>query len=119
MFPKLNDFNDIVAKVGPSIWWKLCKFKPELLSKCRNIVKLCIGEHEINRSKYRYNAINYSNSCLICSSYENESIEHMLFRCETLQDSRQIALSNLLNSMPQPMVNDFNRMDIRQKCNSY
>ena len=53
--------------------------------------------------------------CQICSSYETETIEHVLFMCETLSNVRTQYLDELRHVMPTAMWKDFHEMTTKLK----
>ena len=52
---------------------------------------------------WRYKYVTNSSKrslCFNCSMFVNDSIEHMLFECDTLQDTREILWNDVINACP-------------------
>lgn len=115
MYKKLYIFNRAIHKYEPIVWWKLCKWKPEMLCKCKLIVRLTIGEHGLNTARGRFMNEEKSNLCNLCNLYESETIEHFLFWCPANKNIRAQYEKIILESMPLAMKTEYLALEHKDK----
>lgn len=95
-------------------WWVACKGKPFLIKKCRVLILLVIGEHNLGCAKGRH--IWRTRLCQLCDSGAEETVPHFLLECSGLLEIRATLLSDVLREMPQGMVDSFNVMNYSNKA---
>ncbi len=83
-------------------WWNVCKGRPRLVSKCRTLVALILGEHNLGCGKGRF--VHHSKMCQLCSGYVYESLHHCLIDCTGLSDCRRTLMDTLIDTMPPAMT---------------
>lgn len=89
-------------------WWRICKERPFLVRKCKILVSLIIGSHNLGCGKGRH--VHKTKLCQICDSFVEETISHFLLECPSLDTTRVALYSELCKEMPHGMLNSFNLM---------
>ncbi|CAH1789488.1 unnamed protein product, partial [Owenia fusiformis] len=80
----------------PCIWWLLAKMKPENLPVCKIMMRLSTDCHELRVKNSGLNCI-----CVLCNTFEVETIEHFLSSCEAYFDEHA-RLTSIINKYGNP-----------------
>lgn len=96
-----------------SIWWQLCKRNYRIKKMCSLMINMMTGNHSLNCARGKYGA--NTSLCQLCDSYQTETLNHMLFVCDGLSETRSELLTKLVDAMPQPMACAFRQMQIAEK----
>ena len=71
------------------------------MHKCVAIVPLLLQVHQLNSTRYRYNNNDIKSPlCDKCDLYEVKSVDHLLFWCTSISDTRDTLWSNVLENCP-------------------
>ena len=101
-----------------SSWWIYVQQFPCEMKKCVTIIKLMIGVHKLNSVLYKHKTCNLPNSlCNLCTSYEEESVSHLLFRCSNFHQKRKKLWKDVEETCPsQILLDTINSMNDNNKC---
>lgn len=102
MYKKLSNLMMYVPEPFLVQWWHVCKSRPDLTKKCKAIISLIVGEHNLGCGKGKFT--NNSKLCQLCDYYVEESIPHFLLECPGLKSTRTLLLSRVWEAMPPAMV---------------
>ena len=107
MYSRLNGFlkHPGTSCTKVSCWWLACRSLPQLAKKCRTLIAILIGEHNLGSSKGRF--VRNSSVCQLCCMYVQETIHHFLLECDSMTTLRRPLLNNVLSTMPPAMVECF------------
>ena len=87
-------------------WWQYVDKSPNNLYKCVSIVRLLMGCHRLNTCLYRYGQNEIASPlCNECSFYEEETVDHMLFRCSSLSHLRRDLWNKVMLMSPSEVLN--------------
>ena len=101
-YKKLTNFMVLVPETFLCQWWVVCKSRPDLTRKCKVVIAIITGEHNLGCGKGRFS--NNSKLCQLCDSYVEETIAHFLLECKGVQACRATLLSQVWDVMPPVMV---------------
>jgi len=94
-------------------WWYVCKGCQLWLKKCKILMSLLLGMHNLGCCIGRH--VHKTRTCQLCDSYVEETIPHFLLECNALHKSRIELFALLFNVMPPAMIDSFRNMTPRRK----
>ena len=78
------------------------------LAKCFVIIRLLFGHHKLNSCLYRNKAEDvHTPICQMCDLYENETVEHLLFRCKKYDELRVTLWNEVLYHCPSESMYEY------------
>ena len=107
LYRRLALYCDVIKERKIIIWWEFVRRCSGTFKRVSTVVALLCGTQPRG---YGANFGHYAR-CQICTSYEMETILHVLFDCETLSEMRERVYGPLLNSMPIRMRQEYEAMD--------
>ena len=111
IYRRLNVYNDVVKTRNVNVWWNFVKHNAGAFKRASSVLALLCGSQPKGMGK-NFNPVP---RCQICASYALEDFEHTLFSCETLQNTRQRLVNDLIEVMPMGMRCEYTRMDHKTK----
>ncbi len=110
MYKKLPLFSSVVASCNQRwVWWVIGRRCPDLSRATRAMLKLlCLG---VNTGQFGGHRL-----CSLCTSFKPETVEHLLFECDSFSASRQCLWDKVLGCMPEAMKQQVTVMPNEQKC---
>ena len=85
-------------------WWKHAKYVPTHVRYCRIVINLLLNTYRLGRE-----------NCKLCLTSQRNSIEHILFVCPKLQETREVQLQKVRDCNPKCLVNEINDMCIPER----
>ena len=105
LYISLNNLKlDVHLSHNMLCWWKLAYRRQALTKHCKTIVKALLNV-------YRYG----TERCHICQDYDRNSVEHIMFTCSSLHNTRVDKWRNVIRDCPPQMINEFNCMTEHQR----
>ena len=106
-FKSLNVLNKEIISMQILPWWTHALYNPRAIWKVKVIVRLLLDVNKVNRCTFKYNNESNTARCRKCNSQDAESVQHVLFDCQStraLRESlwtkvRNVALPNLISSI--------------------
>ena len=77
-----------------------------------------LGVHKMNSVLYKHKTCSIPSSlCYLCTSYEEETVSHLLFRCSFFQQNRKMLWKDVEEMCPsQLLLGTINSMNDNNKC---
>ena len=117
LFVKLSEIRQMIDCKNVLSWWQYAQHNTEDMNKCKLILKLFLGVHNLKCNAVKYTGENQSQLCTNCSDYKYETIEHVLFECEGNSVLRGHLWNNILESCPSAsMVYEMTSMSTKARC---
>ena len=116
-FPSLSVCKDM-SFIKMSCWWIYVQQFPYEMKKCVTIMKLMLGVHKLNCVLYKHKTCSIPSSlCNLCTSYEEETVSHLLFRCSYFQQTRKMLRKDVEEMCPsQILLGTINSMNDKNSC---
>ena len=92
----------------------ICSVHPWEARSCRLMIRLLVGEHELqsciyNRPDRRTGPP--TQTCHLCDEYAEENVPHLLFRCSTFGKHRKRLWDSIIDEAPLCMTKEMDRMN--------
>ncbi len=101
LYSSLKRVSKVIPPVSISAWWLFCQNNPCAISKCKTAIRLLLECHNLNVCACKYpTSVVKSSLCTCCSKFTNDTIEHLLFECDVLSDTREILWNDILSESP-------------------
>ncbi len=118
MYKKLDLFSISVGEIGRWVWWTYARRRPGHTWKCRLLLRLMVGEHRLQDNMVRVTrglggvtpAV-----CQLCTSFEQENLQHMLFQCVALQETRVRLWGEVEAVAPPALTLEMNSLGARER----
>ena len=82
LYVKLNGLKEMMPKIAPLSWWFYVQTNSGDLKKCRMIVRLLLGVHNLKSNRYKIDKENVRDPyCEHCNYRSPENVSHVLFEC--------------------------------------
>ena len=85
MYRSLKTYASVITYIEMCVWWKVATDFPWLKDKCRKVVSF-LASHDS-----RYGCVR----CVMCDTYEMETVEHIICRCPAFNVRRQTMFCKL------------------------
>ena len=98
IYRELDQYRSTVSNIRMHPWWLFVKDEPIYCTKVAGVLAVLMGGQPC---KYQRN---FGHSrCKICESFEAETAEHILFKCNALEQYRSILWENVLLKLTEPL----------------
>lgn len=104
MYPSLKRLSVNSAKLTVNGWWLFVQRNPSCMYKCRCIMKLYLDVHHLNTHVHKFGKCNTNSLCHKCDENVPDTIEHMLFDCVALEDTRKTLWEQVICSCPSSIL---------------
>ena len=115
MSVKYEWYSQVVASsVGSRMpWLYFPKLQPNYARKCQTMLTLLCADHTLNANRGFY--MFSTTKCVLCDRFEEEDVNHMLWRCYEFAILRQVGLEEIERHMPPAMWNTFTDLTDAEK----
>ena len=113
MHKSLRMFEKCILDIKMWSWWVFTHHFPQYMHKVRVLGRMLVEQNCLNSVVGRYD--HSSQLCNLCDSREVETVSHMLFTCEYLQDLRHSQWQMVKNSAPPALRLELDNMNDSEK----
>ena len=92
---------DYVNAIG---WINFLHISPDRARQCRCILNLLLNTYRLGKGL-----------CSLCDNQKSDTIEHILFECRFGSDMRRIKWGDIINSCPESLAIELNRMSATER----
>jgi hypothetical protein len=110
MYRRLEFFNQAVSVAHSSVWWIVCRRAPSNIRHCKTVVKLLTGEDCLNSNRGRFVHGAPTGLCFLCEAYEQETVTHLLTKCNAVRETRELLWRSIEESAPTEWLNIVSHM---------
>ena len=110
LYKELEYYRCTVSGIKMHPWWLFAKDEPLYCKKVAGVVAILMGTQPVNYQR------NFDRSdCKLCGSFELETVEHILFKCNALDVYRGSLWENILSRLPEPLKQSVMLMSYRER----
>lgn len=94
-----------VGNIRRHPWWSFVNKYPHLAKKVGSVMALLTGSQPVNMQRNLGRL-----KCGICEAYEVDNATHVLFNCESLEETRSTAWASVIREMRTGMLHSIESM---------
>ena len=119
LFSSMDRLVSTMPNLEVSAWWIFVQKNPSYVNRCKIVMKLLLGVHQLNTCRYKYDR-DVNPLCSYCETFKYETVEHMLFECHKWTDMRRTLWQEVLDACPSIHIQEhIVSTPLHEKVNGY
>ena len=111
MYTKLVLYRSSMTHSAISPWWVHASRYPNERNSVVLLFRIIVGVHVFEKDG-NYNG---RSKCILCDNNADNSLQHVLYECESLCDLRKREMDEIINFCPHPFTQYYNSLSIYEK----